>query len=187
MGSNLANEATTSPCEIAFSSVIENIAQNINEQSLIKKEKGTGTQPTKHNVIAEPKSTVASAEPHDTEHFNVVTAQFEHPHVQTHVKDDVASETANKVHTSVPNLNTPHDYIPTPILKAVSRYPSKVPTTHMIWNLNSHDAYDRSKNIITPDDWYNFQANHVAKTEQEYAGTNFARIMAEIGKSGNQN
>jgi hypothetical protein len=93
----------------------------------------------------------------------------------------------SKAQTPLLDLNTPHDYIPIPILKAVSRFPPKVASTHITWNLNGHDAYDRSKNIITPNDWYNFRgANQVVKTEQEYmyAGTNFARIMAEISKSG---
>jgi hypothetical protein len=60
----------------------------------------------------------------------------------------------------------------------------KVPPTYNIWNLNGHDPYDRSKNVITPSDWYGFQAQQAAKTEQEQEtqGTNLAQIIAENGK-----
>jgi hypothetical protein len=42
-----------------------------------------------------------------------------------------------------------------------------LPTAFSDWNLDGHDAHDRSRNIISPSDWYGFQAQQSAKTEQE--------------------
>jgi hypothetical protein len=58
-----------------------------------------------------------------------------------------------------------------------------VSTAFSNWNLNGHDAHDRSRNIITPSGGYDFQAQQSAETEQEQEthGTNAARTISEEG------
>jgi hypothetical protein len=51
------------------------------------------------------------------------------------------------------------------------------------WNLSNHDANDHIHNVITPEDWYGFEAKVFAKVEQEQKerGTNYRRIIDEAG------
>jgi hypothetical protein len=67
-----------------------------------------------------------------------------------------------------------------PFLSKNSHTNNPVPATYDNWNLNGHDAYDRSKNILRPSDWYGFQAKQIEKAEQEQEqeGTNADRIAA---------
>ena len=50
------------------------------------------------------------------------------------------------------------------------------------WNLVGDDPNDRSKNVITEDDWYNFQPQQLAKLAQQVKmSSNLRRILAGHG------
>ncbi|KAH3981209.1 hypothetical protein HBH70_214040 [Parastagonospora nodorum] len=54
------------------------------------------------------------------------------------------------------------------------------------WNLNGHDPNDRSKNMITPDDWYNLGRNSFrgVEAEQKAKNTNVDRLVKDDGGFG---
>ena len=56
-----------------------------------------------------------------------------------------------------------------------------VPEDFLNWNLQGHDANDRSRNVITPGDWYGFEAKQYEKIEREQKdhGTNVGKILAQ--------
>lgn len=51
------------------------------------------------------------------------------------------------------------------------------------WNLSGHVPNDRSKNMITPDEWYNFGRNAFkdVEAEQKAKGTNVDRLVKDNG------
>jgi hypothetical protein len=57
------------------------------------------------------------------------------------------------------------------------------PSPDKTWNLSGHDANNRTRNFVTPDDCYTFEAKTFAKVvqEQEDRGTNYRRIIDEAG------
>jgi hypothetical protein len=67
--------------------------------------------------------------------------------------------------------------------EAVLILTTTAPSPDKTWNLSGHDANDCTHNVVTPDDWYSFEAKTFAKVvqEQEERGTNYCRILDEAG------
>lgn len=57
------------------------------------------------------------------------------------------------------------------------------PSDFKNWNLNGHDAYEKAKNLITPDAWYNFDANQFRKVQEDQKAktTNADRVTEKDG------
>jgi hypothetical protein len=112
--------------------------------------------------------------------YDTTTGPFGRKTLQTVTDGHNMAKYTSQFHGLPSGIPMPSSSLPTIPLQKLSHLQSTVPATYDNWNLNGHDAYDRSKNILTPSDWYGFQAKQIEKAEQEQEqeGTNADRIGA---------